>query len=398
MNLINRNIQTEILRLNQFFPVITLSGPRQSGKTTLCKAVFPSYKYVNLEDIQLREIIAASPKSFLKENAEGLIIDEAHYLPDLFSYIQVLVDEDKSRRFILTSSNNLALIQRVTQSLAGRTALLYLLPLSLSELGEQKNLPTDRLILRGGYPAVWNGQMNAQDVYRNYYNTYVERDVRQMINLKDLSHFQRFIKLCAGRIGSEFNASTFANDIGVSVPTIQDWLSKLEASFILFRLQPFYSNNGKRLIKSSKVYFYDTGLACFLLGIESENQLNTYPLRGQLFENMIVIDFLKNRYNQGKESNIYFYRDNLQKEVDIVAENGEKLSIFEIKSAKDFHKDFFKGLNYFKKIFPHRVEKSLLINDGEIEELTGENGIVNFRNVALLVNEETRKQGNRKTN
>jgi hypothetical protein len=381
MILINRHLEAEILRIIRYFSVITLTGPRQSGKTTLCKSVFSDYKYVNLEDIQLREIIASSPKSFLKEHSKGLIIDEAHYLPELFSYIQVLVDEDKNRRFILTSSSNFSLIQTVTQSLAGRTAILCLLPLSLSELGEMNKTTTDLLLLRGGYPSAWNNTMLAQDVYANYYKTYIERDVRLLINLKDLSQFQRFIKLCAGRIGTEFNASTFANDIGVSVHTIQNWISRLEASYIIFRLQPFFRNNGKRLIKSSKIYFYDTGLACYLLGIQNENHLNTHPLRGNLFENLIVIDFIKNRYNLGKEPNIYFYRDNQQKEVDIVEEKAEKLSIYEIKSAKDFHKDFLKGLNYFKKTYPNQVDKSQLIYDGEMEVLSTENGILNFRNI-----------------
>lgn len=381
MILINRHLEAEILRIIRYYSVITLTGPRQSGKTTLCKSVFSDYKYVNLEDIQLREIIASSPKSFLKEHSKGLIIDEAHYLPELFSYIQVLVDEDKTRKFILTSSSNFSLIQTVTQSLAGRTAILCLLPLSLSELGEINKTSTDLLLLSGGYPAAWNNTMLAQDVYANYYKTYIERDVRLLINLKDLSQFQRFIKLCAGRIGTEFNASTFANDIGVSVHTIQDWISRLEASYIIFRLQPFFRNNGKRLIKSSKIYFYDTGLACYLLGIENENHLNTHPLRGNLFENLIVIDFVKNRYNLGKEPNIYFYRDNQQKEVDIVEEKAEKLSIYEIKSAKDFHMDFLKGLNYFKKTYPNQVDKSQLIYDGEMEVLSTENGILNFRNI-----------------
>lgn len=384
MNLIKREIEIEIKRLTQFFSAITLTGPRQSGKTTLCKSVFSDYKYVNLEDIQTREMIELSPKSFLKENSRGLIIDEAHYLPDLFSYIQVLVDEDISRRFILTSSSNFFLMQRVTQSLAGRTAILSLLPLSLNELDQQVKLPTDKLLLNGGYPIVWSGRMSAQDTYRNYYNTYVEKDVRLLINIKNISLFQRFIKLCAGRIGYEFNASTFANDIGVSVPTIQDWLSKLEASFIVYRLQPFYKNSGKRIVKSSKLYFYDTGLACYLLGIENETHLNTHHLRGNLFKNLIVIDFLKNRYNKGKDSNIYFYRDNLQKEVDLIQENVDNLSAFEIKSAKDFHKDFLKGLNYFKKLFPNQVQSTQLIYDGELENLSNDNGILNFRNMSGL--------------
>lgn len=381
MPLIRREIEDELLRLNGSFPVITLTGPRQSGKTTLCKKVFPDYVYVNLEDLQLRDLIASSSKSFLKSNATGLIIDEAHHLPELLSYIQVLVDEDKNSRFILTSSNNMSLMQSVAQSLAGRIAILYLLPLSLGEIGSISDISTDVLMLNGAYPAVWNNSMNSRDVYANYYKTYIERDVRTLINLKDLSQFQRFIKLCAGRIGTEFNASVFANDIGVSVHTIQNWLSKLEASFIIFRLQPFFRNNGKRLVKSPKLYFYDTGLVCYLLGIESENHLNTHPIRGNLFENMVVTSFLKNRYNAGKEPNVYFYRDNHQKEVDIIEENAGKLSAYEVKSAKDFHKEFLKGLEYFRKLFPSEIESTMVIYDGDLELKSTENGLLNFRNL-----------------
>jgi len=381
MNFIYRQLKSEIERLVQFFPVITITGPRQSGKTILSKSIFSDYKYINLEDILVREAILASPRSFLTEYSKGLIIDEAHLVPELFSYIQVLVDDDNSRRFILTSSSNFSLMQSVSQSLAGRTAIVTLLPLSFSEIGQNIYLPTDTLLIRGSYPAVWNGSMPARDVYANYYKTYIERDVRTLINLKDLSQFQRFIKLCAGRVGSEFNASAFANDIGVSSHTINEWMSRLEASFIIFKLQPYFRNPGKRLIKSPKIYFYDTGLVCFLLGIETEEQLNTHPVRGNLFENMIVIEFLKNRYHQGKEANIYFYRDNQQKEVDVVQDNAGKLAVFEIKSSKDFHRDFLKGLNYFQKNFLKEVVRSAVIYDGEIENLSSVNGLINFRSL-----------------
>lgn len=381
MKLIYRQLKAEIERLSQFFPVITITGPRQSGKTTLSKSIFAGYRYVNLEDILIRESIMNAPKSFLQEHSSGLIIDEAHLIPSLFSYIQVLVDEDKTRRFILTSSSNFSLLQSVTQSLAGRTAIVSLLPLSLNEIENVANLSTDKLLLNGGYPAVWNGSMTAQDVYATYYRTYIERDVRTLINLKDLSQFQRFIKLCAGRTGSEFNASSFANDIGVSSHTINEWISRLEASYIIYRLPPYFRNQGKRLIKSSKLYFYDTGLACFLLGIETEAQLNTHPIRGYLFENLIIMEFLKSRFNKGKDANIYFYRDNKQKEVDIVQENANKLAIFEIKSAKDFHKDFLKSLTYFSKLFPQEIEKSMVIYDGIFENQSNECGLINYKSL-----------------
>lgn len=379
---LKRQLQVELERLIDLYSVIVVTGPRQSGKTTLCKKQFSAYHYVNLENISTREQIQTAPKAFLEQYSEGLIIDEAQHLVELFSYIQVVVDEDSSAKFVLTGSSDFSLMQGITQSLAGRAAVLTLLPLSLQELGKKlKKEDTNTLMLNGGYPAVWAKGIPVQDISRNYYNTYIERDVRQLLNVKDITRFQTFMKLCAGRIGTEFNASTLSNEVGVSVPTIQEWVSVLEASYILFRLPPFFRNIGKRLVKSPKIYFYDTGLVCFLLGIENELQLSTHPLRGTIFENLVVLEFFKNRYNKSKLPNLYFYRDKSQHEVDLIEEKGAKLFAYEIKSAKAFTKGFIVGLDYLRKVVGKDVISTQIVYDGENDIYSPENGMVNFRNI-----------------
>ncbi len=381
---INRDLKDEIISQSRYFPVITITGPRQSGKTTLCKQMFPDYHYVNLEDIAKTEIIKQNPKAFLEIHSQGLIVDEAQQYPDLFSYVQVVVDENPDSHIVLTGSSNFALLQSVTQSLAGRTAVLTLLPLSLSELGKERlTAPTEAIMLNGGYPSVWAKNIPVQTVSKNYYNTYIERDLRQLINIKELSKYQVFIRLCAGRTGTEFNASALSNEVGVSVPTIHEWLSTLEASYIVFRISPFFRNVGKRLIKSPKIYFYDTGLLCFLLGIENENHLQTHPLRGAIFENMVVLEFLKNRFNAGKLSNLYFYRDKSQREIDIVQEFADTFKAYEIKSASVFHPNFMHNLNYLKNLLNEKLTSTQVIYDGEIELKSSKNGIVNFRNISF---------------
>lgn len=384
-NYINRELSSELERLAKLYSVLVVTGPRQSGKTTLCKNTFNDYHYINLEDISIREQIMISPKAFLKQHKNGLIIDEVQNLPELLSYIQVVVDEDDTLKFILTGSNNFTLMQNVTQSLAGRASVFTLLPISLKEIGEKiHSTDTNTLILNGGYPAVWAKQISVNDVARNYYNTYVERDVRQLLKVKDLISFQTFIKLCAGRIGTELNLNSLSNEIGVSSPTLKEWFSILEASYIVFRLPPFFKNIGKRLIKSPKIYFYDTGLACFLLGIENEKQLATHPLRGNLFENMVVLEFYKNQLNQGKLPNFSFYRDNSQKEIDLLQENAGQITAYEIKSAQTFTKSFTKNLDYIRKLLPSEIISTQIIYDGELDIHSTENGMINFRNISFL--------------
>lgn len=379
MELINRVLKDEIIQSIREYPVITITGPRQSGKTTLCKELFPDYAYINLENATIREQVQVDTLTYLESFQNGLIIDEAHHYPGLFSYVQVFVDEHQDRKIILTGSSNFSLLQSITQSLAGRTAVLTLLPLSLRELGGRiKEISTDTLILNGGYPAIWGKGATPERLYSNYYDTYVEKDLRQIINVKDIYLFQKFIRLAAGRIGTECNASGLAGEVGTAANTINAWFSVLAASYIAYMLPPYYENIGKRLKKTPKVYFYDTGLACFLLGIENEAQLSVHPLRGALFENMIVNEAMKNRFNQGKPANLYFYRDNTQKEVDLLHTKGNDFYAYEIKSSKVFHTDFTKGINYIKELFKERIVRTGIIYDGETVANT-----INFRDFYL---------------
>lgn len=381
MNWIERELKDEITALSAYFQVLTITGPRQSGKTTLCRNLFPEYAYVNLEDVEIRERIQRDTKLFLEHYPEGLIIDEAHHYPDLFSYVQVYVDEHPERKFILTGSSNFFLLQNITQSLAGRTAVLNLLPLSLRELGDRvRETDTDTLLLRGAYPAVWAKGIPPEKLYQNYYTTYIERDVRQLVHIKDIQLYQKFIRLAAGRIASECNATALAGEVGTSVPTINSWFGTLAASYIAYTLPPYYENIGKRLTKTPKLYFYDTGLACYLLGIENEAQLRNHPLRGNLFENMVVNEAVKSRFNRGKQPNLYFFRDKSGKEVDLLYSVADRFYAYEIKSAQTFHTDFMKGVDYVRKIFGERILQSGVVYDGQ----TRGDGIMNFRDFNLL--------------
>ena len=385
MTLINRCLKSAVIYAAQFFPVITITGPRQSGKTTLCKNLFPNMPYINLEMMSVREQIMQDTVSFLDKYPDGLMIDEAHHYPGLFSYIQVAVDENPNRKYILTGSSNFSLLEKITQSLAGRTALFTLLPFSIRELGSlTAGASTDTLILNGGYPAIWAKNTPVNLFCANYYTTYIERDVRQLVNVKDMSLFQRFIRLVAGRIGAECNASSLTNETGVTAKTVAHWFSVLAASYIVYMLPPYYENIGKRLVKSPKVYFYDTALACYLLGIETEAQLSVHPLRGALFENMIVNEALKERMNKGKDSNLFFYKDR-SKEIDLIHAQGHELNVYEIKSSKTFHKEFYKGIDYLQNIFGDRITRSALIFDGDLEISSVQNGAYNFRNFSLIV-------------
>ena len=373
--LINRELLSTINNIFRYFSVLTLTGPRQSGKTTLCRKLFGELPYYNLEDAATLAAIQLDPKAFLTKHNEGMIIDEAQRFPEIFSYLQVLVDEqrmsgDTSSRYIITGSSNFTLMQQISQSMAGRTALLTLLPLSTQEINQLDSAcNADLRILRGGYPAVWTTDDEGRYfLLSNYYTTYVERDLRSMINIKDLSQFHTFIRLCAGRIGTECNASTLAVEVGVSTPTIQSWLSILEASYIIYRLQPYYANIGKRLTKTPKIYFYDTGLAAWLMGIRTEEQLAIHPLRGNLFENMVINDFYKHFYNKGERAELYFYRDKSQREVDLLLSSPDgRLDAFEIKSGKTFRTDYFDGLEYIQQILGKKLLSTTVLYDGDQE-------------------------------
>ena len=305
-----RTIESIISNLASNYPVVTITGPRQSGKTTLCRKVFRHKPYANLESPDIRQFAIDDPRGFLAQFPDGAILDEIQRAPDLTAYIQPMVDEDqRNGLFILTGSQQFEVSNTINQSLAGRTGLVKLLPFSLDEIQSAIDPPqVNDLLYHGFYPRIWDKQLNPTQVLGDYYETYVERDLRQLVAIKDLNLFQRFVRLCAGRVGQLLNTSNLANDAGISHTTAGNWLSLLEASYVIFLLQPFFANISKRLVKSPKLYFYDVGLASYLLDIENTEQISRDPLRGSLFENMVIAEALKYRFNQGKKSNLYFYR------------------------------------------------------------------------------------------
>jgi len=386
MNYIERKIEGELWELVKMFPVITITGPRQSGKTTLAKHCFPDLPYINLEDPDQRLLAITDARKFLSRIPEGAIIDEVQHAPELLSYIQGIVDENREKiRFILTGSNQFQMMAKITQSLAGRTALLKLLPFSLDEIPETKKSSTDSILFRGFYPQVLLSDKSPTRYYRNYFETYIQKDLHQLINVKDSLLFQRFMHLCASRTGSLLNVSSIANELGVSPKTVQSWISILETSYIIFLLQPYFKNIGKRLIKAPKLYFYDTGLAAYLLGIESETHMMNHPLRGSLFENLVVVETMKFRLNGGLDPHLYFYRDSNHFEIDMIFETAENLVPIEIKSAQTFHLDFLKGFQHFNKVFGDRITRRVLVYDGKQEMTLKETELVNFRNATQLV-------------
>lgn len=391
--IIDREIQPHLIRLSKQYPVVSIMGPRQSGKTTLVRHVFHEKPYVNLENPSTRELAESDPNGFLNQYPNGAILDEVQRFPALLSYIQVIVDEKKINGFfILTGSHQLALHEAVSQSLAGRVALLTLLPLSISELMKADvamKFTTDDFLFHGFYPRVYAHNLNPVEAYANYYQTYIERDVRQLINLKDLTLFQQFIRLCAGRAGQILNINSLCNDLGVTHNTVKHWLSILEASFIIFRLPPYYENFGKRIIKSSKLYFYDVGLASFLLGIENINQLSRDPLRGNLFENMVVIEMLKWRFNQARLSQLFYFRDSYGREIDVIHKAGNKLIPVEIKSSQTFNKQFFKNINYFRSLASDKCEQGYVVYSGYDSILNSENALINYRSIENIFDKET---------
>ena len=346
-----RIAEKELLSLSKQYRAIAVVGPRQSGKTTLVRGVFPEKVYVNLENTDTRRFAIEDPRGFLSGFPDGAILDEVQRVPELFSYLQQILDENTTKgQFILTGSNNFLLQENISQTLAGRVGYMFLLPLSLHELNQP--LPsTDELIHRGLYPELNDGeQMDAAKYYSNYISTYVERDVRLIKNIVDLYAFERFVRLCAGRTGQLLNMNSLAIETGVDNKTIASWLSVLETSFIVFRLQPYHKNYNKRIVKMPKLYFYDTGLASALLGIENKEQLSLHPFRGALFENMVVLEFLKNRFNHGKTNNLFFWRDNVGTEIDLLIEYTERLVPIEIKSGQTITDAYFKSLTTWCKI------------------------------------------------
>lgn len=350
--MIPRKITSELLLQLNEYPIVTVLGPRQAGKTTLVKAALPDYSYVSLENPDTRQIATEDPRAFLKRHTGKVIFDEIQRTPHLLSYLQEIVDQNKGNgQFVLTGSHQLELRAAITQSLAGRTGMLHLLPLSIAELdavGIQFDSFED-YIFQGFMPRIYDQQQRPRTAYANYYQTYVERDVRQLIHLKDASLFEKFIKLLAGRVGQIINYQSLANDVGVDNKTIKQWLSILEASFIVFKLTPYFENFGKRVIKSPKYYFTDTGLLTYLLDIEKASQVARDPLVAHLFENLVVLEALKNRYNHGMTPNLYFFRDSHGHEIDLLYKSGRQLTGVEIKAAATWNQSFKKGLMHFSE-------------------------------------------------
>lgn len=379
-NFISRNIIPAIKEAYKYFSVITITGPRQSGKTTLIKEIFNELPYYSLENLDTQRLAKEDPVGFLRTSKTGMILDEVQNAPELLSYIQEIVDNNRDMRFILSGSSNFSMIQSVSQSLAGRSAIFELLPLSISELpfDAVENTSLSMLLYKGLYPSIWSNGIPSTIMYRNYVKTYLERDVRSISAIKDLSLFQKFLRLCANRIGSIFVASQLANELGVSVNTISSWLSILEASYVVVMLQPYHENTRKRLTKSPKLYFTDAGLAAYLLDIETVTQLNNDKMRGHLFENLIVTEALKYRFNQGKDSNLYFYRDSHMNEVDLILKNADRLKLVEIKSSETYHQDFEKGIKAFCKEFGDKVDDNVIIYAGDLENTTREIKLLNY--------------------
>lgn len=347
--MIERAITPKIISLAQKFQVITLTGPRQSGKTTLVRATFPEVPYVSLEEPDIRQIALTDPRGFLSNYPAGAILDEIQNTPDLFSYIQRIVDENRQIHFILTGSSNFLLMEKISQTLAGRTAVLHLLPFSLKEM-EPLVDSYENLIFKGLYPRIYDRDISPTDFYPSYIQTYLDRDVRLIKNIGDINSFIQFTQLCAGRIGQPLNYASLASDAGISPNTAKSWLSILESSYILYRLQPYHRNFNKRLVKSPKLYFYDTGVACSLLGIREQDQISLHYMKGSLFENLILNEFIKRNFSRGDNRQPYFWQDNHGKEIDCVLENGDKVTTIEIKSSKTMSTTFFDNLKYWRSI------------------------------------------------
>ena len=385
--MIQRTIQVQLKKLAAMYPVVTITGPRQSGKTTLAKMTFPDYRYVSLENFDVRQMAEADPKGFLKSYAAPVILDEIQRVPALLSYIQTIVDENKSSgQYILTGSHQPQLGQGVSQSLAGRTGILQLLPLSISELASAGIvLSRDQYITQGFMPRLYDTSLDAKNLYRDYFSTYVEKDVRMMLNIKSLNAFETFVKLLAGRVGQLVNLSSLANDVGISAPTLKEWLSVLEASFIVFQLPCYFENFGKRLVKSKKLYFTEVGLATWMLGIETPAQVARDPLFGGLFENMVVMEALKSRFNAGEMPNLYFLRDSQGLEADLLFQKSHnELIPIEIKGGMTWNKDFCRNLLKLRKLSDKFVSGYVIYSGDLTPEIDGIR-YLNFKNTASAV-------------
>ena len=386
-----RDLQETAKKLASKFPVLSITGPRQSGKTTLVKELFKHHNYVLLENLDEREYAQADPRGFLKKysNEHGLIIDEVQHAPGLLSYIQGIVDaENRPGYFILTGSQDFSVNEAITQSLAGRVGIITLLPMSLHELKENNLLAStiEEAVFLGGYPRLYNQNIEPADFYPSYIKTYVERDVRQMINVTDLDAFQKFVRLCAGRTGQVLNLTSLGNDCGISHNTAKAWISILQASYIIFLLRPYHGNLSKRLIKSPKLYFYDSGLACSLLRIKSSDELSDHYNKGGLVEGFIIADLYKQFYHSGQEPGLFFWRDSGGHEIDCVIEESNRLVPIEIKAGETFSPRFFDAISYWKDdVVKDPDTQGVVVYGGSQEQSRSQGEVVSWKNAGELL-------------
>ncbi|MDA0732335.1 MAG: ATP-binding protein [Bacteroidetes bacterium] len=381
--MIARTLENKLKLLYTKFPVISITGPRQSGKTTLIKEVFKNLPYVSLENPDDRAFALEDPRGFLNNYPKGAIFDEVQRVPQLFSYIQGLVDADPSIKFILSGSQNFLLSEQISQSLAGRVGILKLLPFSMFELKAANSLSEtfEDVAYKGFYPRIFDQNIDPEDFYPNYLQTYVERDVRQLSQVGNLNTFTTFLKLCAGRAGQLLNMSELSNEAGVSVNTIKSWVNILETSYIVFRLYSHHKNYNKRLTKMPKLYFYDTGLLSYLLGIKKSSQIKIHFAKGAIFENLVIGELMKRHLHIGKEPNLYFWRDNKGKEIDLIIDDGEFITPIEIKSGSTKRSDYFNGLDYWNKISENDPVKSFVIYGGQENQLRNNGKLISWKSM-----------------
>lgn len=392
--MIKREISRCLTRLFRQYPIVTVTGPRQSGKTTLCRATFPDLGYANLEAPDQRDFAEADPRSFLSQFRDGAVLDEIQHVPHLLSYLQVIADErGENGLFVLTGSEQFRLSDAIGQSLAGRTALLRLLPFSMAERRRAgAGQAVDDILYSGFYPRIFDQDLEPREALGDYFENYVEREVRRLGGVRHLSTFRRFVRLCAGRVGQLINLTSLGSDVGVSRKTVREWLSVLERSYVIFQLEPYYANVGRRLIKSPKLYFYDVGLASYLVGIQFAEQLVTHPLRGALFENAVVVEALKFRFNRGFRSNLSFFRDARGLECDLLYETGRGVGAIEIKSGSTISSGYSRSLDRVAELVP-KVSMRAVVYGGAVRQSRIDHEVVPLADVADVLERFEVEQG-----
>lgn len=383
---IHRKIEETILEASKYFSVIAVSGPRQSGKSTLLTQLFPLYEKYSLKDLNILDYAKNDPIAFLNQTDEGMFIDEIQRCPQLLDYIQGIVDNNPKRHFALSGSSNFEVMKNLSESLAGRAGVFELLPMSIQEVTGKVDLDNlNQILYNGLYPSICAKKNIAKFFYPSYVRTYLEKDVRDLLQIKDQIRFTKFLKLCAARIGSLFNASELGAEVGVSSKTISHWLSALQASYLITLLPPYYENIPKRLVKSPKLYFNDPGLACYLLDIESPQQLDRDKMRGAIFENMIVMEAIKHRYNMGLEGGVFFYRDSNQNEVDILIKQEGELTAIEVKSSMTYSSSFEKALTQIEGWIKTPISKKAIVYSGDFENTSGNINLINYRHISSIL-------------